>query len=260
MNYFLQIIAFLFTAIPSAAQGNRLVPAEQTAWHQLGDKRIVVKTAVYGKARTTAFINLHHNEYTSLLAAQNVLAEHGGVLINIENNNERFISFSMNGHAYRFDPNRIFTEAGIKETLRLLNKNITPAAVRAVRRFAAFMKAKIPSTAKAIVALHNNEEGDLSIDSYVGGGDLQKEAQDVHQSDQQDADNFFLTTSAAIFRRIKKHGYNVVLQHNKKVTDDGSLSVYYGRKRKIYVNVEAEQGRLADQQEMLNVVIRSIGK
>ncbi|PZR27667.1 MAG: protein tyrosine phosphatase [Citrobacter freundii] len=260
MNYFLQTIVLLFTAVFCTAQDKRLVPVEKISWHQLGDKRIIVKTAVYGKVKNTAFINLHHNEYTSLLAAKNVLAACGGILINIENNNERFISFSMNGRIYRFDPNRIFTEAGIKETLRLLNKSISPAATKAVRRFASFMKAKIPSTAKTIVALHNNEDGDLSIDSYTGDGDLRKEAQSVHQSDQHDADNFFLTTSAAIFRKMKKSGYNVVLQHNKKATDDGSLSVYYGRKKKTYVNVEAELGRLTDQQQMLNVLINAVSR
>lgn len=260
MKWLLQTIALLFSALHLNAQNDTFVPVERSGWHQLGDKRIFVKTSVYGNARSTVFVNLHHNELTSLQAAQTVLSEKGGILINIENNNERFISFSMNGRVFRFDPNRIFTDAGIRQTLKLLNKNFTPSAFKAVRNFASFMKTKIPATAITIVALHNNEDGDLSIGSYQYNGDLRKEALDVHQVDEHDADNFFLTTNASLFRKIKKQGYNVVLQHNRKATDDGSLSIYYGRKKKTYVNVEAEQGRLSEQQEMLRSLISVLRK
>ena len=257
MKHFFQTIVLSCLVAGAVAQSPPAAVIEKTSCHQLGDKQICIKTSTYGSVRANVLINLHHNETTSLQAAHSFLAENGGSLINIENQNERFITFRLNGRSFRFDPNRIFTEAGIRLTLNRLNKNVPPAAFRSVKRFAAFLKTKIPGYSRTIVAVHNNdEEGDLSVRSYVSGVDLQKEARQVHQSHTHDADNFFLTTSQTFFNKLKKEGYNVVLQHNKKVTDDGSLSVYFARKRKAYVNVEAELGRLADQQEMLNALLR----
>jgi hypothetical protein len=48
----------------------------------------------------------------------------------------------------------------------------------------------------------------------------------------------------------------VVLQHNTNAVDDGSLSIFYGRKNKSYVNVEAEHGHLEQQKKMLSVLVQ----
>lgn len=233
------------------AQEKTYEPVETMSWHQLGNKKIAVKLTSYGSRKRPVLINLHHNETTSLEAARAVLSKSGGLLINIENDNERLISFGWGGNTYRFDPNRIFTEAGIRKTLTQLNKTYSRSALKQVRRFAVYLKEKIPAGNQPLVALHNNEEGDLSIASYVTGGELEKEAQQTYRSSSRDADNFFLTTGASLFRQLKGKGFNVVLQHNSKATDDGSLSVFYGRKKKAYVNVEAEPGKLTEQMEML---------
>ena len=57
-----------------------------------------------------------------------------------------------------------------------------------------------------------------------------------------------------MFKRIKKQGFNAVLQSNIKATDDGSLSIYYGKKNLVYINIETEKGNLDEQVKMLNVV------
>jgi hypothetical protein len=251
---YLVFIVLLFTAGIAAAQTRSFTVVEKTAWHQLGDTRITVRTSTYGPRKNFVLINLHHNEATSLEAAQTVLSRKGGILIHIENGNERLISFSLNGRKFRFDPNRIFTETGIRATLAKLNETVSPAAVSAVGRFAAFIRAKIPASIKTLVAVHNNEEGDLSIESYIPGGELYREAQRVYRSPKQDADNFFLTTGSTLFSRLKAKQFNVVLQHGTRVKDDGSLSVYYARKKKVYVNVEAKHGLLDEQVSMLEAL------
>ena len=249
----------LFTwAMPAQAQVPKFSATEKTAVYLLGNKRIELKLIYYGNNSRTVLLNLHHNENTAVEAAKRVLSESGGMLICIENNNERFIEFSQNGKTFRFDPNRIFTEAGIKQSLQKQSDQINPSAVKAVRRFAKFIRAKIPSSATTLVAIHNNDEGNLSVASYMRGGEYAREASSVHHAQEHDPDNFFFTTDLSLFRKLSRAGFNVILQHNKKASDDGSLSVYYGRRKKSYVNVEAESGKLGDQQRMLNAVISMI--
>jgi hypothetical protein len=57
-----------------------------------------------------------------------------------------------------------------------------------------------------------------------------------------------------MFKRIKKRGFNAVLQNSVNTTDDGSLSIYYGKKNLVYVNIETEKGNLDEQVEMLNAL------
>ncbi|MCG2615507.1 hypothetical protein LZZ85_14500 [Terrimonas sp. NA20] len=252
------LIVLLGCSFPAVSQPGAIEPVETTGWCQVGDTKIAVKTYRYGSSGKRVIVNLHHNEITAIEAAHKVLSLSGGMLVHIENGNERLISFRQEGRLFRFDPNRIFTEAGIRKTLAKLSGRVTPAAIRSVRKFAAFMKSKLTSSASVVIAVHNNEDGDLSVDSYDKSGDLRREASQVYATSQHDADNFFLTTDASLFRKLKAAGYNVVLQHSKRATDDGSLSVYYGLKKKKYVNVEAETGQFEIQEEMIGALVEMI--
>lgn len=77
-----------------------------------------------------AFLNLHENENTSVVAARSFLLTHGGSLVKFHNGNSRLISFRMaaGGALYSVDPNRIFTEEGIVATM----KNYGTAQVKTV--------------------------------------------------------------------------------------------------------------------------------
>ena len=259
MNLYL-LIALLCCSFVATAQPDAIEPVEKTGWCQVGDRRIAVKTFRYGAAGKNVIVNLHHNETTALDAAHNVLCVSGGVLVHIENDNDRIISFRQGNRIFRFDPNRIFTDAGIRKTLAKLSERVTPAAIQAVKKFAAYLKSKFPLSATVVIAVHNNEDGDLSVDSYAKNGNLNREAAQVHVEEKHDADNFFLTTDHSFFRKLKSADFNVILQHNKRATDDGSLSVYFGLKKKKYVNVEAEFGQLAIQEEMISVLLNTVRK
>lgn len=67
-----------------------------------------------------AFLNLHENENTSVIAVRSFLLQHGGSLVKFNNGNSRLISFRLTsgGQTYSVDPNRIFTEEGIVATLK----------------------------------------------------------------------------------------------------------------------------------------------
>lgn len=211
---------------------------------QLGDTKVQLVVTKQGQSGVT-FIALHENEGTSVAAAKSLLRQYGGTLIELKHGGGRMVSFFLNGKKYQFDPNRIFTDAGIRKTLR----NGDAEAQRAVKALADAIRAKLRGT---IIALHNSGNGGYSALSYRG--DLAHSAAEVHLVAGADPDNFFLVTGRSTFGRLKSAGYNVVLQSGSPV-DDGSLSVWAGRAGRPYVNVEAESGRLAEQKKMIAAVL-----
>jgi hypothetical protein len=230
---------------------------EKSDFYKLGNKRIALKTIQYGMNNDIVMINLHDDEITGLQAAKSVLEITGGIIMTLENNGERLVKFTTNGRTFTFDPNRIFSKTGVRTTLRKHNKHYREKAAKEVNDLAKFLLARMPSS-KMLIALHNNDHKGLSILSYIKNGELQNDALLVNRNETHDIDNFFLTTDKKIFRMLRADGYNVVLQHNKQAKDDGSLSVYYGRRNKKYINIEAESGKISEQKQMIESVIRII--
>jgi len=199
-------------------------PSEKTIFHKLGDKTISFKVSQYGESVSTCCVNLHDDEMTAVKAARSVLEEQGGILIKIENNARRNISFSFKGLVYTFDPNRIFSRTGIMLTLRA-NGKINPLAVTEVEKFATHLLQLIPDSISCLIALHNNTDGDFSVRTYLPGGIRQYDASQVYADDWQDIDDIALTTDQIIYNKMAALGYNSILPDNEKVFRDGSLSV-----------------------------------
>jgi hypothetical protein len=236
--------------ICSVANPAAFVPAEKTIFHKLGDKTISLKVIQYGQLVNTCCINLHDNEITAVQAARSVLEQTGGILIKIENKSQRIISFPFKGVLYSFDPNRIFSRAGIALTLQAKGKK-NPLAIIEVEKFATHLLQLIPDSIACIIALHNNTDGDFSVKSYQSGGNRQNDAKQVYADNWQDIDDIALTTDEILFNKMSAMGYNSILQDNVKVYKDGSLSVYYGEQNKRYVNIETQFGKTAQYKEML---------
>jgi hypothetical protein len=237
----------------------RFTPAEKTVQHQLGDKNISFKVIQYGESVSTCCINVHDNEATAVKAARDILEREGGLLIKIDNNAQRLVSFPFKGVVYSFDPNRIFSASGIKLTLTAKGK-INPLAITEVEKFAAHLLQLIPDTTSCIVALHNNTDGDYSVKSYQTGGKRQSDAKQVYAADWQDADDIALTTDENLFSKMSALGYNSILQDNVKVDKDGSLSVYYGELNKRYINIETQFGKTVQYKEMLGKLLNILDK
>lgn len=265
MYKFVWLLAIPFisqSAVPHnglhAVSDNSKFTAQEKVYHYiLGNTQVGVLVAVYGDRRNVVMLNLHDDEVTSMAAARNVLQTTGGILVNINNNYERLVSFTMKGKTWQFDPNRIFTRNGIISDMVKQNKSCNMAAVKAIEGFAKFLLSKIPKTS-TLIALHNNDHQNFSIESYLEVS-RKKDVQAIHASEYHDEDNFFLTTDRKLFQSLRESGYNVILQH-KKAADDGSLSVYFGRRNKSYVNVEAEIGKVKDQEQMIGRVVSWINK
>jgi hypothetical protein len=248
----LKISVFCFSQTKSSVY----IPKQTKHYFNWGKKSTVVLLSQYGKRKDIVMLNVHDNETTSIEAAKKVLEQTGGLLIEIENEGERLINFKRNGKNFQFDPNRIFTSKGLQQNLHKLNTHVTSIASNSVKSFSRFILQQIPKSAVVLIALHNNDDGEYSIDSYKSSGDKAKDALKIYTNPKIDPDNFFLVTTNRLFNHLKASDLNAVLQNNAKAKDDGSLSIYYGRRKKAYVNVEAEHNSLSEQTRMLQILLK----
>lgn len=236
-------IARAFLAIAMTLIATVFGPAALAATvnYKLGDT--TVKIVISGNGGWT-MVALHENESTSVRVAKAT----GGRLVELKHTGRREVHFTLNRKKYSVDPNRIFTDTGIRKSL----KPYSPEGHKAVQGLATELLKNIRG--RAIVALHNNTNGgDLSITSYKRGGKYARDASQVHVNPAHDPDDFFFVTNKWVFDLLKSGNYNVALQSGS-VTDDGSLSVYCARQGIIYVNVEAESGHSSQQAQMLKAI------
>ena len=226
------------------------VPAVQILYFNLGDIRIPVKILQYGSRNDILCINLHDNEQTSVEAARTILQSTGGTLVKIENGRQRVIRFIYRGQRYAFDPNRMFSAEGIKQSLLENCGRHNSEVVAEIGKFADYILQFIPESARCIVALHNNTNEAFSVKSYLEGSDRAKDAKEVVQHEHQDPDDIILTTDETLFRIMGELGYNAIWQDNENARRNGSLSIWSGENNRRYINIETQHGRLAQYIEM----------
>jgi hypothetical protein len=228
---------------------------------RLGETMVDVVTSE-GPGSRHLYCNLHDDENTSVEAGLAVVRRRGGRLIELRHGGRRNITFQLRGEPFIVDPNRIFTTEGVRQTLSRLSRR-TGEVEHAVERFAGdLLSIYSIERADVVIALHNNTDGDYSALSYRKGGVFASDAVDVFIKDGSDPDDFFFVTEHSVFDALRRRGYNVVLQDNRRVTDDGSLSVYCGKSGMRYINVEAQRGHLEQQVAMilaLHEVLEELG-
>lgn len=254
-------VFFLFSfPLYSSAQDTTQTYAETMF---CGDARIIfISSCNKDSTQKISFVHVHENETTALEAATKVLDKlQKNCFVTWQCQQKRFVDFTLDGVQYQFDPNRIYTQAGIEATIRANKRAYSPAAASAVKQVAdTFLKKYIDSNL-LVVALHNNTNGGgLSINSYKKGGIYSRDAKQAFANAKQDADDFFYTTEASYFSFLKRKGLNVVLQDNANVKDDGSLSVYCAANNIPYINIEAQEGHLVQQVKMLRAVLELTGQ
>jgi hypothetical protein len=220
------------------------------------DTRVIIMPICKKKLPGIWFVHVHEDENTAADAAIEFIDSIGaGCFVTLKHGMGRNISFNLNGKTYKFDPNRIYTAEGRKVTLKRFGA-YSDSAFAAVGVLSDFITSRYIDSNRLVVALHNNtNEGGLSIKSYQKGGDYQRDASKVFVNKNEDPDDFFYTTSLRAFDFFKEKGFNVLLQNNAKVTDDGSLSVYAGMKNIDYINVETEHLKKDQQIRMLGAVM-----
>lgn len=248
----LVLLLLLFTSSACLAQ-----PVSDTIRVDCGNAPIYFERQCYDTVQSIAFVHVHENETTALQAARWLVDSiQQNFLATWHCQQQRFVDFSVGSNSYRFDPNRIYSTAGIRQTLGSKVADTAATLVQAVAD--SFLQHYILHK-KLVVAVHNNTNaGGLSVKSYSTGNIYSKDAKAVYINPRRDADDFFYTTEEKYFRYFKKKGYNVVFQNNIQVTDDGSLSVFCARENISYINVEAQNEHLQQQKEMLAEIWKMI--
>lgn len=185
-------------------------------------------------------VHLHANERTAVRAGWRTKARHPVRLFTLAHHDGRLVSFRLDDRTWQVDPNRVFSPAGAAQSLRRHNGAAPATAVEAVARFGEQLVAAWGIHPPGpVVALHNNaDDGSLTIHHFVPGARLAAEAAAVAVGDHADPVELVLVTERPVFEALARMGYNAVLQADD-CPDDGSLSVYCGRRGVSYVNVEA---------------------
>jgi hypothetical protein len=225
---------------------------------RLGAKTCTVKYQENKKSVAT-LLSLHDNENTAIEAFNSLPKEISFNLFEIHQANERWLAYRLHQKDYFFDPNRIFSKPGIDSTLKKCNEGtaIFPTAVTIqIKSFSdnllKTLSARNPN--KYIISIHNNtDNGALSLIDYIKPNKYYKEAKDVFMAEGKDLDDFFLVTELNDFNYLKALNENVVLQSDNP-NDDGSLSVYCGKNKIPYINIEAEEGHKNQQVSMLEII------
>lgn len=219
----------------------------------IGDDTIRAKITGNDTTSSLLFVMIHDNEFTAQDAVDLLPLETAGKIVQLQNNGQRYISFSFKGRTHRFDPNRMFSRKGIIASMKLFD-SYTPEAANEVEKFA-FSFLQFLQGYTVVVSLHNNTEGKYSIKDYSKKGQFQKETRLVHINKTKDPDDFFITTNQDFFEALQKKDFNIVWQDNRKAADDGSLSYYYAHQPPRYINIEAQFYHLSEQIEMIEAFL-----
>ena len=244
------VFIFAVTALLTFCSGAAPDYSVSEKVYMIGDREVRVMEHVCGDSGITIF-NMHDDENTAVEASLEVIRRHGGRLVELRHSGERLISFRLGTESYQVDPNRIFTDRGLKNTLEKYSSYSRPA-FDAVHTFASELLEDYGlDDAGLMITAHNNGKGEYSAESYLAGAVYETDAAKVFVAEGSDPDDFFFVTARPAFEKLKAGGFNVVLQNNQTVTDDGSLSVLAGRKGIPYINCEAAKGHLKEQILML---------
>lgn len=243
------LYCFFFTACQAGDTTEHLRSSVTIRHFALGQTMLSVRQFTFDTEAPFLFLHLHSDEATAYKAVHHVMHEWGIPLVQLFNKQSRLVTFVLDGQTFHFDPNRIFSDDGIRKTLRLSGR-YTDGAFRHVQRFRDSLLSLLPID-KPLVAIHNNTHGRFNILQYSDAGSGL-----VNLNAEQDTDDFFITNDEAIYERLKQENVNVVLEDTLQAEEDGSLSLYCSRNGIRYINVEAQHGHLAEQRQMLEMVFR----
>ncbi|MGL1958418.1 MAG: hypothetical protein OCD00_13995 [Colwellia sp.] len=228
---------------------------------------------VVGQNKSTEhkiFFAPHENEHVSNnYVAQQVLV-YGGKFLVLRQRGQRLIALKIAQQEVFIDPNRMFTDLGIKQSIKKLNPNLNlqsmiyKDAIKRAKLLGQFVITSLGglNTKNTWVAVHNNTQG-YTGDGKGGVGNVSIERYQKKLANganyliavsqlRGDEDDLFFVTKKSDYAQITANQWNAVLQNPRVTTDidedDGSLSVYAQMHNIRYINIEAEvqQGNLGE--------------
>lgn len=250
----------------------------------LGEDSITLVTYLK-PGKNHVFIHVHENETTSLEMGLKMVEKYGGKLVTLEHspttNKNRNIRFKYQNIQYQIDPNRIFTRDTdvLKSNIKFgKKKDLVSDEVTAIVSSLADQIWEQIRGYDLIVALHNNknvpasfkrhwifwtkyEPDSYSILSYAkafgNSNDSNQSCSQIYINPMFNNSEFFIVTQKSDFEMLSKAYCSVVLQNHNPI-DDGSLSVFAAKNNRRYMNCEAKQGSTWEQEELLEVLIKTL--
>ena len=223
---------------------------------KLGNTKIGIYEQNSAASRDVIFLNVHEDETTSIEALYRYADIDAINFFYLRHKWTRRITFKLKGTEFDFDPNRIFTKKGRKQTLKD-GANYSGKANRQVKKLAEAILERLPE-GHTVVAVHNNTDENYSIKSYALGGEEAENTKRVFINPDTDPDDFIYTTDSYFYEAFKKMGVNVILQDNKGYVNDGSLSVYCGENGIPYINIETQKGHFDAQMNLIEQVLQVV--
>lgn len=194
-------------------------------------------------------VALHPNEKTCIEVLDDLPNGVQFNMVGVEQAEKRLLRFRKFNQDLWFDPNRIFTETGLRKNLQFHNNCVTAEWEQDIQSFSDTLISFIQANQAShyVVAVHNNSDENFSILSYQDT----TEASDVFINAEEDVDNFILVTQPQDFAFFKRNKINTALPANRQYEDDGSLSVYCLQNGFPYINIEVEHGNRQKQIQLL---------
>lgn len=197
------------------------------------------------------YLLIHGNEQTAREVLREHMRQRDGTAL-LVTGSERWVTL----RGLRLDPNRMFSRIGAQRSFTVLNPNVPQGRIIEAldwldRRRDEILRPLLPPPGGLIVTLHNNSSG-YSVESEIGI------SESVSLPTRGTPYEFMLATSPADFEILARSPFNVVLQHQPAVEDDGSLSRLCSARGIRYVNIEARIGNAAGQRGMLDWLERNL--
>jgi hypothetical protein len=203
------------------------------------------------------FLVIHDDEDTGVKAAFEYIQFSGGSIVDPQYGGVRNYSFAYDSNWYQIDPNKIYTEIGVRNGLAkygAVNDLVVGELLKASKVILNHYSAGKPDY---IFTLHNNTDGSFGIASYLKGYELESTADSLFINFQMDPDDFILVTEPALFTTLKHANVNVVLQ-SVHAPDDGSLSIYASQNQIPYINVEVQHGHRYEHLRLIEIAIKAL--
>lgn len=244
-------------------------------------KSIVYMEKFFKPGLDFTFLHVHTNELTAYFGLKHFINRHGGKGFlflgpahkNVHKRTRRF-PFQLNGKEYYLDLNRIFCDDFLRRHFYLVGRlygysHNTYAEFdahekeirREIRKLRDFVLYLFLVQEKPAVVVHDNHTP-IGWAEAIFRGYASKTARRAWYKPGSSYRNFFYVTEARDFTFLKQAGYNVMLQDNDRVKDDGSASVAFAKKGKRYVSIEVERDTNKSQksfhylQGMLQTLVR----
>lgn len=220
------------------------------SFFRIGDQLITLENYGEFDDNNYVLVSLHNDPVFSSAAFSMVQSSEAG-FIRLVNTRGKNVEADFLDMKLVFDPNKIFTSWGRREHLKE-NHCWGKAADDYIRQFAKFILNEIPID-KTVVMFIDEQ---LSIRDFMDGGVKEKQAKQVFQNTGQDPSTLFITPDESVFLKLKAKNSNVVLQHSKKLEDDGSLHIYCAKANLNYLNIAVGKENAAGMLEKAHAVLQ----